>query len=339
MYFKETKFCWILITILVILTSASYAQKYTIKFATLAPEGSTWMNIMRELDAELRAKTNGEVGFKIYAGGVMGDEVDVLRKIRISQLHAAGFTGLGMGQISPEIRIMDTPLLFHNYDEVDFILNKFGDYFEGAFAKNGYEVLGWAEVGFVYVFTKEPVSTLDEMRKIKMWVWQGDDVAEATFKAFGLNPIPLSVIDVMTALQTNMIDGVYSSPLAAVALQWFTRVSYMFETPLADAAGAVLISNKMINRIPEEYREILKTTAHKYMTQLTRLTRIDNEAALETLKQYGITVIPPPDEEALENYYTIGISARKELIGKYYSEDLLEQIESALEEFRSTEPQ
>lgn len=312
-----------------------WGQKYTIKFATLAPEGSTWMNTMREFDHELRKQTNGEVCFKIYGGGVLGDESDVLRKIRIGQLHAAGFTGVGMGQIAPNVRILDTPFLLQNYKEVDFIYEKFGDFFAESFSKNGYELLGWAEVGFVYVFTKEPVTNLEEMRKTKMWVWQGDPVAEATFKAFGINPIPLSVIDVMTALQTNMVDGVYTSPLAAVALQWFTKVKYMMEIPLADAAGAVLISKKMYKKIPEEHRKTLKTLAQKYMAKLTQLSREDNKAAIETLKKNGIIVIAPPDVATLQSYYKVGASARRELVGKFYSQELLEKVESALKEFRN----
>lgn len=312
-----------------------YAQKYKIKFATLAPDGSTWMNIMHEFDKELRTQTDGEVGFKIYGGGVLGDEKDVLRKIRIGQLHSGGFTGVGMGEIASDVRILDTPFLFKSYDEVDHIYEKFNDTFAESFSKNGYELLGWAEVGFVYVFTKSPVSNLDDMRKQKMWVWQGDQVAEATFKVFGLNPVPLSVIDVMTALQTNMVDGVYTSPLAAVALQWFTKVKYMMQIPLADASGAVLISKKMYKKIPENHRITLKELAQKHMSKLTKLSREDNEKAIETLAKNGIQILQPPDVETLNNYYKIGSSARSQLVEKFYSKDLLNKVESALSEFRA----
>jgi len=229
---------------------------------------------------------------------------------------------------------METPFLLKNYKEVDFIYQKFDDIFTTSFSENGYELLGWAEVGFVYVFTKEPVSNLEDMRKTKMWVWQGDQVAESTFKAFGIKPIPLSVLDVMTALQTNMVDGVYTSPLAAIALQWFTKVKYMMEIPLTDAAGAVLISQQMYNKIPEGHRETLKTLGKKYMAKLTRLSREDNEAAIETLKKNGIIITSPPDSATLESYYNVGTLARKELIGRYYSQQLLDDVESALQEFR-----
>ena len=321
----------------IFLTGISWGQKYAIKFATLAPEGSTWMNTLREFDRELRNVTNGEVGFRIYAGGVLGDETDVLRKIRIGQLHAAGFTGLGIGQITPNFRVLETPFLLRNYEEVDFIYQELGEFFAEGFSKKGYEFLGWAEVGFVYVFTKESVRILDEMRKVKMWVWQGDPVAEATFKAFGLNPIPLSVLDVMTALQTNMVDGVYASPLAAIVLQWFTKMKYMMETPLVIGGGAMLISQRMYKRIPEQHRITLKTLATKYLTLLTQRSREDNEESIKTLKKSGIQVIPPSDSATLENYYRLGESVRKEMVGRFYSQELLNTVESALQEFRKIE--
>ena len=188
----------------------SFAQKYKIKFATLAPDGSTWMNVMHEFDQAIREETNGEMGFKIYPGGVSGDEKDVLRKIRLGQLHSAGFTGVGLGEVYPEVRILDSPFLFRNYDEVDFIQQKFFEKFARGFEENSFILLGWADVGFVYVYTNTPVQKLEDMKNIKMWMWEGDPVAEATFKLLGINPIPLSVIDVMTALQTGMVNGVYT---------------------------------------------------------------------------------------------------------------------------------
>jgi TRAP-type C4-dicarboxylate transport system substrate-binding protein len=313
-----------------------WCQKYTIKLATLAPEDSGWMDIMRKIDRDVRIFTDSEVGFKIYAGGVLGDEKDVLRKIRIGQLHAAGFTGVGMGDIASDVRVLDTPFLVRSYEEADFIYQKFDDYFTERFSQNGYELLGWTEIGFIYVFTKKPVSNLDELKKIKMWVWQGDPVAEASFKAFGLKSIPLSIIDVMTALQTNMVDGVYSAPLAIIALQWFTKVKYMMETPIANTRGAVLISNKMFQSLPVQHRKTLKNIIRKYMAQLTQITRQQNLDSIEVLQKNGVELLPAPDTDTLQTYYELGASIRQELVGKFYSQDILNQIELALKAFRET---
>ena len=172
------------------------------------------------------------------------------------------------------------------------------------------------------------------MKKVKMWMWEGDIVAESTFKALHINPIPLSVINVMTALQTGMIDGVYISPLAIIALQWFTKVKYMMEIALADAAGAVLISKRMYNKLPQEYQEILLSNSKKYFSKLMKLSREDNQRSIETLKQNGIKLIPPPAAAEMKQFYDAGKKARRMMAGKLYSLELVEEVEKALIEFR-----
>lgn len=329
---KKIMFCFV---ILVLTVSFAHAQKYQIKFASLAPDGSTWMKVMRELDQTLREKTSGEVEFKFYPGGVAGDEKDVLRKIRLGQLHSAGFTGVGLGEIYPEVRILDSPFLGRNYDEVDFIANKFYDKFAAGFEQNGYILLGWADVGFVYIFTNTPVHSLDDMKNVKMWMWEGDPVAEATFKALGVNPIPLSVIDVMMALQTKMVDGVYISPMAMIALQWFTQVKYMMEVPLTNSAGAVLISKRMFDKLPETYQVLLKETSHEYFKKLLALSRKENIESIKTLKENGIQMVPSPPPEEMKYFYEKGKKARRLMAGSLYPMQLVEDVEKALADFRN----
>ncbi|MFZ5515105.1 MAG: TRAP transporter substrate-binding protein DctP [Candidatus Zhuqueibacterota bacterium] len=318
-----------------LLSSLAHAQKYQIKFASLAPDGSTWMKVMRELDQAIREKTNNEVGFKLYPGGVAGDEKDVLRKIRLGQLHSAGFTGVGLGEIYPAVRILDSPFLGRNYEEVDYIANLFYDKFAAGFEKNGYILLGWADVGFVYIFTNTPVHSLDDMKRVKMWMWEGDPVAEATFKAMGVNPIPLSVIDVMMALQTKMVDGVYISPMAMIALQWFTQVKYMMEVPLTNAAGAVLISKRMFDSMPQSYQTLVKETSRGYFKTLLDLSRKENIESIKTLKANGIQMVPPPPEEQMNFFYEKGRQARRLMVGALYPLELVDDVEKALADFRS----
>jgi TRAP-type C4-dicarboxylate transport system substrate-binding protein len=145
--------------------------------------------------------------------------------------------------------------------------------------------LGWAEVGFVYVLTNTPVRSVADMNGVKMWSWEGDQVAEAAFRALGISPIPLSVVDVLTSLQTGLINGAYTAPLAAVALQWNTRVKYMLNVPLADAAGAVVVAKKKFDTLPPDLQEILMRNGKKYMALLTAKSRTENAAAIQTMKR------------------------------------------------------
>jgi len=260
--------------------SAKDKPTYEIKFASLAPEGSSWMIVMRELDKEVRAATNGEVGFKIYPGGVQGDEPDVLRKIRFGQLHAAGFTGNGLGEILPSVRILELPFFYKNHNEIDAVVDTLTPYFEDHFRDKGFILLGWTEVGYIYFMSTVPIHNLHDLQNVKVWVWQGDPLPTALFDALNISPVPLSVPEVLTGLQTGMIDAVYSSPMAAVSLQWFTRVQYMNTSPLTNSMGAVLMAKKEFDKIPPEYQKILLDLSRKKMRELTLLTRKDNRVTL-----------------------------------------------------------
>jgi len=319
---------------LIFIFNLALSQEYLIKIATIAPDGSTWINVLREYDAQIRKESNGRLGFKIYAGGVAGDELDVLKKIRIGQYHAGGFTGVGIGEIAPNLRILDSPFLFKSYDEVDYIYQKFNDEFEKEIEKGGFVLLGWAEVGFVYTFTKTPIYGIDDLKKVKMWAWQGDPIAETAYKVIGITPVPLSITEVLTSLQTGLIDGVYGSPLAILATQWFTKVKYMHNVPLSDASGALLISKRYFDSLPKDLQEILLRNGKKYMRKLVELSREENKKAIETLKKNGIIITNPPSEKLLEEYDEIGKKARRMLAGRLFSKEWLDKIEKALEEYR-----
>lgn len=330
----------ILISLFLIVSSAAaaYSQEYVIRFATVAPEGTTPMNVMKEYDAAVRKESGGRLGFKFYAGGVAGDEKDVLRKIRIGQMQAGGFTGVGLGQVAPEVRILDTPFLFHNTAEIDYIYNKFTPEFSKDFEQGGVVFLGWAEVGFVYVFTQKPIYSVEDMKDVRAWMWEGDPIAEASFKVLKLAPIPLSITDVNQQLQTGMINCVYSPPYEIIPLQWFSKVKYMLDVPLSNSSGAVLISKKFFDSLPQDLQQILLKDGQIYLSKLTQLGREDNQKALKILESKGITITHPKSPSEISYYYQTGEEARQMLVGKLYSADLLHEVESALEQFRKDHP-
>ncbi|HUN65871.1 MAG TPA: TRAP transporter substrate-binding protein DctP [Bacteroidota bacterium] len=325
----------VLILFLLAPSSPLGAQEYIIKFATVAPEGSTWMNVMKEYDQAVRAESHGRIGFKIYPGGVQGDEKDVLQKIRLGQLQCAGVTGNGLTTIAPAARILDAPFLFRNYDEVDRVYATFDAEFERAFEENGYVNLGWAEVGFVYVFTNTRVEGPADMKNVRMWIWEGDPIAEAAIAALNVHDVvPLAITDVFTSLQTHLIDGVYASPLAMIALQWFSRTKYMLDVPLADAAGAVVISKKKFDQLPADLQEILRRNGKIYLGKLTRLSREENRKSLDALKKNGVIIVEPKNSKDLAEYEQLGKQARQTLAGKLFTADLLNRVEQEIARLR-----
>lgn len=319
---------------LIILMSSGISQQ--IKFATVAPEGSTYLKVLREYATEVESLTGGKVRFKIYPNQVQGDEKDVLRKMQFGQLHSAGFTGVGLGEIVPEVRVMELPMLFRSYEEVDLIKGLLYEEFSRKFEEKGFVILGWADVGFAYVFAQKPILTLEDLRGTKMWMWEGDPVAEATFQALKVSAIPLSLVDVLTSLQTNLIEAVYVPPLPCVSLQWHTRIKTMMDVPLANVSGAVLISKSRFEKLSPDHQKILLEKGREHMTRLVQLGREDNQKAIELMRENGVQLVHVP-EENLTAFYAAAREAHKTLIGKLYSKELLDRVYKALNEFRTSQ--
>ncbi len=323
----------VVLALLVLCAASAEAQQYTIKFASIAPEGSTWMNVMKEYDAAVRKESGGRLGFRMYPSMTQGDEKTVIRKIAIGQLQAAGFTGVGLGEIAPKVRILDTPFLIRTSAEADNLYKVFDQEFQQAFEAGGYELLGWAEVGFVYVFSQTQIRTPQDIRALKMWVWEGDPVAETAFQALDLKPIPLSIDNVRTSLQTGLVNAFYTTPYACIALQWYTQAKYMVDFPLTCSSGAVMISKRYFDNLPKDLQEILTRNGRLYMKKLTDLGRKDNATALKELRKRGITFTETNAKEVQE-YVDAGIRARKMLVGRLYDEDFMKRVEKAVDDFR-----
>lgn len=316
--------------------SAKTKPKTLIKFATLAPEGSTWMKVMRSFDKELRASTENRVGFKFYPGGVQGDEKDVLRKIRNGQLHAAGFTGFGLGAIAPEFRAMEVPFMYQDLGEVDYVRDKLDPLYSDIFAKKGFVLLGWADVGFVYIFSNRPITSPTELQQAKMWTWSGDKLAEIFFKAFDVSPIPLALPDVLTSLQMGVVDAVYSPPLACIALQWFTRVKYMTDVPITYGFGAMLVTDKILKKVSPEDKKTLKRLAAKHSQHLIAKTREQNVEAIGLIQKEGVELLSVAPQMT-GTFFVTGRSAWKDGVGDLYPAELLDRVSSTVAEYRQGE--
>jgi TRAP-type C4-dicarboxylate transport system substrate-binding protein len=307
----------------------------TIKFATLAPDGSTWMNVMKDLDKDVQARTGGKLKFKFYPGSEAGDEGDVIKKIRIGQLQAGGFTGVGLGKVAPEVRLLDAPWLFRSPAELALVREKFNAEFSGAVEKGGFVVLGWTDLGSVYVFSRDKIDGPEDMKRAKMWVWEGDPIAAAAYQALGVNPVPLSIIDVMQSLQTGLIDAVYGPPLGVVALQWFQRLKHIYPVPMAESTGAILISKKFFDALPADQQKILTDLSAKHVKRLNELSNADNAKALASMQKQGLALGAKPGPDVYAKYAELGRAARRDLVGRLYSAELLDRVEKELADLRA----
>lgn len=305
-----------------------------IKLATLAPENSSLMKIFREMDSELQKETEGRVGFRLFSGFVLGDERDVFRKLRIGLIHAATFTSTFLGDINPDMRPLQVPFLFNNYQEVDYVLEKMVQDFNESFSKQGFQVLGWSEVGFIYIMSTVPISKVEDLQGKKVWTMANSTMANAVFHKARVSPVTIGAPDVLVALQTKLLEVVYNSPYYALVTQWYTRVKYINDIPLAYIGGALIISNKMFSRLSPQDQETARRVCMKYLRRLTDRTRKDNEEALGVMLKRGVEKIHLQPGE-LERFKELLNQAINEVDPEVLPRDTLRKVKATLEEYRA----
>ena len=315
--------------------AAETGKRYKLKMATLAPEGSSWMKRFHEASRAIEKRSDGRLKIKIYSGGIMGDEPDVIRKIRIGQLHGAAVTGIGLGIIQPAVRVLDLPFLFKTYEELDFIRETLNRDFEKRFEERGYILLGWGDVGWIHVFSNQPVRTKEELLATKLWAWVDDPLAHSMFKEIGVKGIPLSLPAVLPHLQTGLIDAAYGSSLSTLALQWYTKVKYMSDLPITMANAAVVVSKKFFDALPNDLQVILREEGKAMERMLVQQVRRDNEASLKVLKKYGIKVTNT-HPEFLKEMKRASYAVWGQLAGTLYPPGLLAEVQELLKTRRGS---
>jgi TRAP-type transport system periplasmic protein len=265
----------------------------TLKIATIAPDGTSWMKQMRLAGEEIKKKTDGRVLLRFYPGGVMGNDNSMLRKIRAGQLQGGAITGGGLSAIYGDAQLYDLPFQFRNLQEVETVRQQMDQQIIDGLLSKGLVSFGLSEGGFAYLLSNTPVRSTEDMRGLKIWIPEGDEVNAQMFKALGISPIPLPLTDVMTGLQTGLIDTIASSPAGAIGLQWHSQVKYLTEVPLAYLYATLVIQEKALQRLTEGDRQILSETLHATFAALNQQNRKDNVQALQALQRQGITFVQP----------------------------------------------
>jgi TRAP-type C4-dicarboxylate transport system substrate-binding protein len=336
--FIKLFFCSFILFFLVINAGEVHAGKsrYTFKVASLAPEGSVWTKRFRDFANEVTEKSGGEIGFKIYAGGVMGDDRVMYRKMRVGQINGGGFTMTGIADIVPDFRVLGIPFFFNSYEEVDELRQKLFPRFQKEFDKKNMVLLAMSEVGFIYTMSQKPITTMDQLKKSKAWAPEGDPISTALLESVGLTPIPLSIPDVLTSLQTGLINTAFNSFYGSIVMQWFTRTSYITDIPFVYAYGAFLLDKKTFSRLPTNYAQMMHAAAKKHFAKLLTDTRQSNNEALQVLQDNDISLVEltPESRTELLNYREMTV---EKLVGDAFSKSIYQEAVEHLEKFRATQ--
>jgi TRAP-type transport system periplasmic protein len=267
------------------------ATAVDLKIASVAPDGSHWMQQMRASAEQISMRTGGRVSLKFYPGGVMGNDAQVLRKIRVGQLQGGAFTAGGLAERYSSLNLYGIPLLFESLDEVDYIRSRLDPKLLAGLEQSGFVAFGFVEGGFANLLSAAPVASVEDIRRKKVWVPEGDPISFLAMQALGLSPVVLPVTDVLTGLQTGLIEIAFASPVAALVLQWHTRVGYITELPISYSMGLVAIEREAFDELAAGDQEIVRNVLTETATNLDRTARDDNARARQVLLESGIEVV------------------------------------------------
>ena len=311
------------------LASAQAIAGFTIKMATLAPKKSTWYRTFAAISADLSAATGGAVDFKIFPGGIHGDEKVTINKMKTGLIHASAVTSVGLAAIEPDVIAFQLPYLFRSYKELDCVRDKMRPELDAKFAAKGYKIVGWGDIGYLYVFSNEEVHAPKDLGKVKLWSWTEDPITAQIAEVVGASTVPLAVPDVLPSLSTGVINAFSSSPYATLVLGWGAKVTHMAGSPVGIGIGATVMSMKAFNAIPEAHRKTMVEISERRSKELVAKIRADNSAAVKALRRNGLKVYALTPAEKAEWKKVADETARR-LTGKVYSDAWFKKVKSTL---------
>lgn len=298
-----------------------------IRIATLAPNGSSWMKVFNAWNRSIQKLTNNTLKLRFYAGGSQGDERDFVRKMRAGQVDGASITTLGLSQLVRPVLVLTVPGVFTEYAELDKVRDELSDQFSEMFEKEGYTVLAWGDVGKTRLFSTQQIERPSDLKKMRPWAWKDDVIFTELLKVVGANPVRLGMPEVYPGLQTRMIDTVPASALAALAMQWHTRLKYVSSRNSGIIVGATVIRSDKLAALSEEHRKVLLETSSRVEDALKKSIRRDDANAYATMLKRGMSVIDTDAHQA--EWEDVGRQVRERLAGRVYPKSLLQAVMTA----------
>ncbi len=323
------------IVVLAISFVVSGSATTTLKIATISPDNSVIVENLRTASDNLFARTDGEVKLKIYANGVMGDDLTVKRKIRARQLQGGIVATQVFATEVPDLNLYNLPLQFKDLDEVNVVRQEFDSWVKQQFDNTNFVPIGFIGIGFAYAMSTKPFDTVEETYSLKIWTPKDDRIADHTLRTFGTSPIPLTVVDVLPSLQTGLIDTIASPPVAAIALQWHAQVKYILNIPFTYVYIVVVLDRRSFNRLTEFAQEILLEELQEVVTNSEVQLYKDQDDAFSVMQDHGVELLDP-DPDSLNRWNQAAKKAIDQMRKKgYIPEDPYRKLQEVLQDYRT----
>lgn len=310
------------------------AQTIDIKVGTLAPEGTPWHDVIQEMGARWKAASGGRIKLTIFAGGVQGDEPAMILKMRTGQLHMGAFTTVGLETIAKEMSALWIPLLFQNYDELDYVRDRLSPRFEKALADKGFVVLNWGDAGWVKYFANSPIPTLKALQAKNLFTWAGNSDSEEMYKDAGFKVVPLAATDILQSLQTGMIDAFPAPATLALANQWFGLAKNMMDIKFAPVVGGTIITKAMWDKLDAPLRAAMLKTAKEAGEQYKIKIRKLEDDAIAAMVKRGLQ-IQKLTPQAEQEWQQTADKFYPKIRGTLIPADLFDEVRNLVKEYRA----
>ncbi len=324
-----------LLSILLFLSLALPLQaKVILRLGTLVPQGSAWDKILRRMGSEWKEASGGDVTLRIYPGGAVGDESEMIRKMRIGQLQVAAISNAGLAEIDSRAYAVMLPMMFESYTEWDYVRQNINPILEKNLAESGFIVLAWSDAGWVYFFSNQPMRTPAELKKMKLAGSISESRTVDIFKWAGFNPVPISMVDMLTGLQTGLIDAAYMPIMLAEASQFYRQAKHMTDLKWAPLQGAVVMHERAWKRLSSEQKDMVKRTAKDVGEELKKDIRQHEVRSLEAMKSRGLQVLSLNDAARAE-WRKAAESAYPRVRGNLVPPEIFDEVVRLRDEFRT----
>jgi TRAP-type C4-dicarboxylate transport system substrate-binding protein len=238
-----------------------FAQETTVaKVATVAPEGTPWADQLKGYRSRLEKETEGRVKLRAYLGGSLGDENVTASEVRRGSIQIWGGSTGALATVVPELALFELPFLFRNVAEADHVLdNVLFEDVQKLLASRGLVLLFWAENGYrnfgsTFGAIKKPADL-----KGKKMRSQESDVHIEMYRAFGALPVPIAVTEVLSSLQTRVVDGFDNTPLFTFAASWYQGIGDYSLVEAIYQPGIVVANKAWFDKLqPQDQAVLLK---------------------------------------------------------------------------------
>ena len=334
---RSTGFFMVLSVVLLLTSMSAHVQRgVRIRIGTIVPAGSLWDETLRYMAQEWSKISSGSVRVQVYAGGSLGDEIEMVRKVRQGQLQGVLLSSVGLSRIDDSVACLQVPMLLDSYAELDYVRDRLAPTLEKRIEAKGFKVLNWGDGGWVRVFSKEPVSTPDDLKRMKLFTSIGDPKTESLYKQFGFQVVPLSMVDLVTSLQTGMIDAIPNVPLFAQLQELHKLTPHMLNVKLTPLVGGTVMSVRAWRDLPADHRDAMLTTAQQAGLKMRDEVRQLGEDSVTEMTKRGFS-ITKPDSSVMNAWRNEAESTYSSLRGDYCPADIFDEVVRLRDEYRSAQ--